>query len=158
MWYCSTCTKLLIVSFVVFMATASHAKETIEIETPSGQREAFSVGMAVTPEEQERGLMFVKDMPEREGMLFVYNAPQRAMYWMKNTYIPLDMLFFDESNTLVHIEHSATPLDLTPRGPDYNAVCAVLELNGGTANKLGIQKGTKLLSDSTQECLQSAIK
>ena len=137
---------------------ACQAKEKIIIETPSGQREAFFVDYAVTNSEQQKGLMFVESMPDNEGMLFVYKHPRPALFWMKNTLIPLDMLFFDVNNTLIHIEHSATPHDLKPRGPNSKNICSILELNGGTAKRLGIMLGSKLLSNSTQECLQSSIK
>lgn len=146
--------NLFVFSFVLLFATACQAKEKIEIETPSGQREVFFVDAAITPEEQQKGLMFVRDLPENEGMLFVYKQQHNSRFWMKNTVIPLDMLFFDSSNVLVHIEHSARPYDLTPRGPN-TPVCSILELNGGTADKLGIKKGAKLFTNLTQECLQS---
>lgn len=143
--------------FVMVGVTACQADKQIIIETPSGKREAFSIDLARTPKEQQQGLMFVESMADDYGMLFIYSAPRNALFWMKNTLIPLDMLFFDENNMLIHIEHSATPHDLRPRGPKVR-VCSILELNGGTAKKLEISTGSKLLSDYTQECLQSSIK
>lgn len=139
----------------LLVASACQAKETLKIELPSGEVKTFSVDIARTPEEQQQGLMFVESMPEDEGMLFVYPEPQYARYWMKNTLIPLDMLFFDDNNTLVHIEHSAEPGDLTPRGPNL-FVCSVLEINGGLAKELGIEEGAKLLSDAPQECINQS--
>lgn len=149
-------TKYLVFAFAMMLATACEAKETIDIELTSGEVKRFSIDVARTKEEQNKGLMFVESMPADEGMLFVHAAPQYSRFWMKNTLIPLDMLFFDDVNRLVHIEHSAEPGDLTPRGPN-KFVCSVLELNGGTAKELGIEEGAKLLTTATQECLQSSI-
>jgi len=151
-------TKLCFVLVLVGLTTACHARETIHIETPSGDRMAFHVSVAKTPEEQQKGLMFVTEMPAEEGMIFLYPYPQRTLFWMKNTLIPLDMLFFDSTNTLIHIEHSAQPHDEMPRGPRADNICAVVEVNGGTAKARHITVGSKLLSNVTQECLQSSLK
>ncbi len=130
-------------------------KQTIIIQTPSGEQVAFDVSVAKTDDEQKQGLMFVDDMPLDEGMIFLYKKPRRSLFWMKDTLIPLDMLFFDQNNELIHIEHSATPLDESPRGPN-GKICSVVELNGGVAMSLELGDGTKLLSDLPQECLQSS--
>ena len=155
MWKLSIFVKVLIISFVLMGVTACFAKQKIAIETPSGKRQAFFVDIASTPEEQEQGLMFVEVMAKNEGMLFIKQMPSESLFWMKNTLIPLDILFFDDANTLIHIEHSAAPHDLTPRGPRNTKVCSVLELNGGTAKDYKIEVGAKLLSKLTHECLQS---
>lgn len=132
---------------------ACQSKEIVTIETPSGDQAVFSVSVADTIEEQMRGLMFVESMPDDEGMVFLYEVPQIIKFWMKNTLIPLDMLFFDETNTLIHIEHSATPHDETPRGPADKNTCSVVELNGGMAKKLNITIGSKLITNIAQECV-----
>ncbi|MFM7445829.1 MAG: DUF192 domain-containing protein, partial [Tabrizicola sp.] len=91
-------------------------------------------------EERSRGLMFREAMPLNEGMLFVYDAPRRVGFWMKNTLIPLDMVFADASGTVTRVHPNAVPGDLTPidggEGVQY-----VLEINGGLAAKLGIAPG-----------------
>ncbi|NBD31335.1 MAG: DUF192 domain-containing protein [Alphaproteobacteria bacterium] len=100
----------------------------------------FTVKVADTPSEQSRGLMFVEDLPTMSGMLFVYPRPQPTSFWMRNTLIPLDMLFFDETGTLTRLHAMAQPLDETPI-PGGDAVQFVLEINGGLANRLGIAPG-----------------
>ena len=103
----------------------------------------FRVELADDPEERAQGLMFVETMPRMEGMLFVYEAPQRATFWMKNTLIPLDMIFADRTGTVTRVHREAVPGDLTTidGGAD---VYAVLEINGGLAGRLGIGPGTQL--------------
>jgi uncharacterized protein len=104
---------------------------------------AFTVEIADTPETRARGLMFRDSMPRGAGMLFVYETPRRASFWMKNTLIPLDMLFADATGTVRHVHHRAVPEDLTPieGGSD---VYAVLEINGGLAERYGIEPGTQM--------------
>ncbi|APE43770.1 hypothetical protein BOO69_10360 [Sulfitobacter alexandrii] len=103
----------------------------------------FNVEIADEPMEQARGLMGREAMPVSSGMLFVYPAPRSASFWMRNTLIPLDMLFVDDSGVVTHIHHRAVPLDETPiHGGDD--VLAVLEINGGLAERLGIDEGTQL--------------
>ena len=101
--------------------------------------------------------MFVESMPANNGMAFVYSQPSLLKFWMKDTLIPLDILFFDHNNTLIHIEKDMKPSDLTPRGPDLPA-CMAIEINGGLAEKMKLKPGAKLISDLTQECLQSTIQ
>ena len=154
------CTYVKKIAFILVLAGLVVAcqkqdRETITIQTLSGQQVAFDVLTAKTPQEQQKGLMFVEEMPDNEGMIFLYPKPQRSLFWMKNTLIPLDMLFFDATNTLVHIEHSAKPHDETPRGPD-GKICSVLEINGGLAKEMGIATGSKLLGNIAEECLQYA--
>jgi uncharacterized membrane protein (UPF0127 family) len=82
-------------------------------------------------------------MPASAGMLFLYDAPQRATFWMKNTLIPLDMIFLDETGTVTRVHANAVPLDETTidGGP---GVVAVLEINGGLAAAIGITEGSQL--------------
>lgn len=98
------------------------------------------VEVADTPASRAQGLMFVQQMPRMSGMLFVYEAPQPAQFWMENTLIPLDMLFADATGLLRHIHENAVPLDRTPiaGGDDIQFV---LEINGGMARRLGIRAG-----------------
>ena len=103
----------------------------------------FTVEVADDGQERARGLMFVESMPTLSGMLFVYEAPQRASFWMRNTLISLDMLFADETGVITRIHHEAIPGDETPiDGGD--GVIAVLEINGGLAARLGIAEGDTL--------------
>lgn len=103
----------------------------------------FNVEIADDPEEQRQGLMHRESMPISSGMLFVYPTPRPSSFWMRNTLIPLDMLFVDAQGTVTHIHHNAVPLDETAiHGGD--SVLAVLEINGGLAKRLGIVEGAQL--------------
>ena len=87
--------------------------------------------------------MHVESMPTMKGMLFVYERSQPASFWMRNTLIPLDMIFMDETGTVTRIHENAVPLDETPI-PGGDSVRAVLEINGGLSSRLGIDEGTVL--------------
>lgn len=105
-----------------------------------GATHGFQVELARTPQEQERGLMYRKSLPRDGGMLFLFDPPERAMFWMKNTYIPLDMLFIRADGTIAHVAANATPLSLAPIDAG-ETVAAVLEIAGGQAAALRIQEG-----------------
>ncbi len=90
-----------------------------------------------------RGLMGRKHLPRLSGMLFVYDHPQRVAFWMKNTLIPLDMLFADATGRVVSVHENAVPGDLTPI-PGGEGVQFVLEINGGMAALLGIAPGSEM--------------
>lgn len=102
--------------------------------------------MARTPRERERGLMFRRELPRDQGMLFV-QPPGPAAFWMKNTYIPLDLLYFDADGRLLQIEANAPPCT-TPNCPifasDTPTVHYILEINGGEAARRGIRIGDRL--------------
>ena len=110
-----------------------------------GSAYKFEVELATTPAEREKGLMFRKTMGANAGMLFLYPDEEAVSFWMKNTLIPLDMLFLKADGRIVHIAHDAKPLDETPI-PSGEPVRAVLELNGGTAAALGIKEGDRVES------------
>lgn len=103
----------------------------------------FSVEIADTPELRSRGLMFREDLPRMGSMLFVYERPNDAVFWMKNTPLPLDILFFSETGELTEIQADAIPFDETglPGGED---VQYVLEIHGGLAERLGIDEGAEI--------------
>ena len=106
-------------------------------------RARFSVAIADDEAERAQGLMNVPEMPTMTGMLFVYEAPRPASFWMRNTLIPLDMLFAGADGTILNVHPRAVPLDETPIfGGD--AVQYVLEINGGLAARLGIEAGDVL--------------
>lgn len=97
----------------------------------------FRVEIADEPEEQQQGLMHRENMPASAGMLFVYPNARPASFWMANTLIPLDMLFFDASGRMINLHENAVPLDRSPIfGGDE--VKAVLEINGGLSRNLGL--------------------
>ena len=116
--------------------------QTIEIASKSGSH-AFQVEMAVNDEQRARGLMYRKEMPDGRGMLFDFQQDQDVSFWMKNTYIPLDMIFIRADGTVRRIAANAEPL--SEQGvPSGGPVRFVLEVMGGTARKLGIEPGDKV--------------
>ncbi len=112
----------------------------LSIKTADGRTLTFTVEFAQTPAELEQGLMNRPSMAADAGMLFDLGTDQVATFWMKNTLIPLDMLFIASDGTIKDIAERAVPLSLalvTSQGP----VRAVLEVNGGTAERLNIKPG-----------------
>jgi uncharacterized membrane protein (UPF0127 family) len=106
-------------------------------------RAFFTVEVADTPQARSRGLMHRETMPRGSGMLFVYDRPQRVAFWMKNTLIPLDMIFADATGTVRRVHHMARPHDET-QIPGRGPVKLVLEINGGLARAMGIAPGAQL--------------
>ena len=102
----------------------------------------FRVEVASTPEQQERGLMFRREMCADEGMIFPEHPPRRPSFWMRNTVIPLDIVFVGTDGRILNIAN-ALPYDETPL-PAEGLASAVLELNGGRAAQLGIAPGDKV--------------
>ena len=100
----------------------------------------FAVDVVDDARERAQGLMFVESMPLLSGMLFVYERPQSVSFWMKNTLIPLDMLFAGPRGEILRIHENAIPGDLTPI-PGGDGVQMVLEVNGGLSARLGIAEG-----------------
>ena len=123
-------------------AYAACAPDRVDLRGPFGQAR-FTVELADTNETRMIGLMNRPSMPRSSGMLFIYEGPTRASFWMENTLIPLDMLFIDQAGVVGHVHHEARPLDRTPI-PGGNDVLYVLEINGGMARRLGIAPGTEL--------------
>lgn len=121
---------------------ATFPKSALTIDTSRGAQ-AFDVWVADTPERQRQGLMFVRDLPASQGMLFVNEPPRVASFWMKNTYIPLDMLFIDARGRIVDIFANTTPLSLEPVGAS-TPVRAILELRGGESERRGIRRGDRV--------------
>lgn len=121
-------------------AGAACAPDRVDLQGPWGEMR-FQVELVDTPETRARGLMFRENLSPRAGMLFIYEHPQRAAFWMKNTLIPLDMLFFDQTGRLRHLHSNAIPGDLTPI-EGGQGILGVLEINGGMAKRLGITPET----------------
>ncbi len=104
----------------------------------------FSVEVADTPAERSRGLQFREELPQTAGMLFMFEEPGPVSFWMKNTPLPLDMLFISSTGIVTGIYRNATPFDTrTIFGGDE--VSAVLEINGGTSTRFGITDGSEVL-------------
>ena len=117
----------------------SFAKSSVVIVTKSG-RHKFDVEVAENEAQRERGLMYRREMAPDAGMLFDYEVPQRTAMWMKNTILPLDMLFIDRDGRIINIVERAVPGSLTII-PSRGKILGVLELNAGTVDRLGIKKG-----------------
>ena len=115
----------------------------LTIVTAAGPRK-FTIELATTPAQMEQGLMFRQSLAPESGMLFDFKTPSMASMWMKNTFIPLDMLFIDAQGRIVNIAERTVPGSLDPVGAAAPAR-AVLELNGGTAARLGIRPGDRVL-------------
>lgn len=121
---------------------AAQTLDKLEIVTATGVH-AFSVEVAHNDAERERGLMYRRFMPPDRGMLFDFKREEPVMFWMKNTYIPLDMIFISRAGVVTNIAANAEPLSerLIPSGgPCYG----VLELNGGVAASIGLKPGDKV--------------
>lgn len=123
-------------------AVAQPALQPLAIVTDTGRHE-FSVELAATPEERSRGLMYRRSMPAEQGMLFDFGRVQPVSMWMKNTYLSLDMFFITEDGTIVRIAENTEPLSERTI-PSGQPVLSVLELNAGTARRLGITAGARV--------------
>lgn len=118
-------------------------RSALEIRTKQG-RQWFNIRVADTPSRQERGLMFVRILPSDEGMLFPQLQPRVMAMWMKNTFIPLDMLFIDSRGRVVCLRERTVPESLDIVSCDQ-PVKAVLEIGGGQADKRGIAVGDRVI-------------
>ena len=118
-----------------------HAAELqpLEISSKNGVH-VFAVELALTPEEQARGLMFRRELPEGQGMLFDFGDDGLREFWMKNTYIPLDMIFIRGDGRIAKIAEHTVPLSEAHVSSD-RPVRAVLEVIAGTTRKMGIAPG-----------------
>lgn len=129
----------------VAQEAVSFGSGEVTVVTEDGERHTFQVELATTGPQMARGLMFREELAPDAGMLFVFPAQRVTSFWMKNTLIPLDMLFIARSGRVVHIAERTTPLSeqgVSSRRP----VIAVLELPGGTAERLGIEAGATVES------------
>jgi uncharacterized membrane protein (UPF0127 family) len=121
----------------------------VTIQHADGSRANYRMEIAKTPEEQEHGLMFRHHLDAHAGMLFLWPADQNVSMWMKNTLIPLDMLFIAHDGRVVKITANAVPQDLTPL-PSGEPIRAVIEIAGGEAGKQHILVGDKVLYPGLQ--------
>ncbi len=145
---CNAVAGLICLGLVAGAAGASPAgaacvTDQVRLRGPDRAPAQFRVEVADDATERGQGLMFRDKMAASAGMLFVYDAPQRAAFWMKNTFIPLDMIFADASGRVTRVHSNAVPEDTSPiDGGD--GVQFVLEINGGLAKSLGIAPGDEL--------------
>ena len=120
---------------------------SLEIVTADGKTHRFSVELARTPEQQSQGLMFRRTMAPDAGMLFINDPPRVMTMWMRNTFLPLDMIFFDPRGQVTRIAERTVPLSeaIIPSG---GPVLGVLEVNAGVAARLGLKPGDRLVHPS----------
>ena len=122
-------------------AQAGLAEVPLTIRSQNGAH-TFTVEVAATLDQQERGLMFRRSLDPDRGMIFPYDPPQAVAFWMKNTLIPLDMVFIRADGSIARIAAKTTPLSLEGV-PSGEPIAAVLELRGGRAAELGIRAGDR---------------
>lgn len=136
---------LLLLAALLQLSTpaAAQAVEPLAIESAS-ERFEFEVEVASTPAERSRGLMYRRELADDRGMLFDFRVTAPASMWMRNTYIPLDMLFIEADGRIGKIAAETEPLSEEPVESD-GPVRAVLELRGGIADELGIQPGDRVI-------------
>lgn len=119
-------------------------QDELQIVATDGTRQDFTVYLATTFEQQRRGLMFVRQLPERTGMLFVYDDESMHSMWMKNTFIPLDIVFARRDGTVSSVIKNTEPLSLKSLAA-IEPVTFVLELNAGVAQRYRIGPGSQLI-------------
>lgn len=125
-------------------AEAEDAVETIAVTVRSATGDhVFDVETAITPEEQRRGLMFRESLPENGGMIFPFEFPRLASFWMRNTMIPLDMIFIRADGVITNIARETEPYTLDSYY-STEPVIAVLEIDGGRSAELGIDAGDRV--------------
>jgi uncharacterized protein len=137
--------QVLALLAMLILAGAAFAQtfEPLTILSQGGQRHSFQVEVARNDADRAQGLMFRRSMPPDRGMLFDFGRVEPVAMWMQNTYLPLDMLFIRPDGSIARIAANAEPLS-TRTIPSGEPVLAVLELNGGTAARLGIRAGDRV--------------
>lgn len=123
-------------------APPAPAIDDLSIATTSGDHH-FTVEVMRTRDQLERGLMYRRQMAPDRGMLFDFGSPQPVSMWMRNTYLPLDMVFIAADGRVVSVKQDAEPLSeaIIPSGGD---VLGVLEVNAGTAARIGVKPGDRV--------------
>ena len=136
-------TIFVIVLFSFF--SFAHAQSMLRIMDANGaSKAAVKIETADTEAEREKGLMFRKQLAPDAGMLFIFDKPMQIKMWMKNTLIPLDIVFANWQGQITHIEKNMKPLDLNPRGPDSSDTLYAVELPAGIIDKKHILIGDLL--------------
>ena len=122
---------------------SASVKSELSIITSNGSKHKFLVEVARTEEEKKIGLMFRKTLAKNAGMLFLYKREALRLMWMKNTFIPLDILFIDKKGVIKRVVKRTVPHSLATIS-SRQSVLAVLELRGGIASSLDIKKGDRI--------------
>ena len=139
----------LVAALCALASTAlAFERSTLTVETTTGSH-VFSIEIARTPQEQALGLMHRRALPDDYAMLFPFERPREASFWMRDTYVSLDMVFVAEDGTVHRIERGTEPLSLRSvrsRGP----VIAVVEFVAGTAERIGLAPGDRIIHPDLQ--------
>ncbi len=139
---------LLLCLLIIVSASITHANNerltSLTILSESNIEHKFQVELAISQVEKNKGLMFRQELPRNQGMLFLYDTPKVVEMWMKNTYIPLDIIFIDDKGKIINIAKNTQPHSLKVVASHAPAIAA-LELNAGTTNELSIKMGDKVL-------------
>ena len=114
----------------------------VKVTTATGAHE-FGVWIAADDRSRERGLMYVRELPPDRGMLFLFEQPQPVAFWMKDTYLSLDLVFIDPAGRVLNVAADAQPHSLTPIRSQGEAL-AVLEVVAGTARRIGLKPGDRV--------------
>lgn len=141
----------IVLALAAGAASADGCSDTRLAITGDWGRAVFTVEVADDAATRAQGLMFVEKMPMMTGMLFVYDQPQAVAFWMRNTLIPLDMLFAGDDGVISRVHANAIPHDETPI-PGGRDVQFVLEINGGLAARLGIGPGDVMEHPAMGNC------
>lgn len=128
-----------VATLLLLFLTSCTASETPQqlSEVCFNNNSCFSAEIADTPDSREKGLMYRESIPNNHGMLFSFTEESHYSFWMKNTIIPLDIIWISTQNNVVHIEKETTPYSLIPLTPSKKARY-VFEINGGLSQELGI--------------------
>lgn len=123
-------------------AGAACREDVVDLRGPGGMAR-FTVEIADEPEERARGLMFREDLPESHGMLFLFDRVAPVSFWMRNTPLPLDLIFLRADGTVRRVTEDAVPFSDASM-PSGGPVRAVLEINAGLAERFGIEEGSEM--------------
>lgn len=124
-------------------AAAACRDDVVDLRAAGGARARFTVEIADTPESRARGLMFREDLPESHGMLFLFDPPESVAFWMRNTPLPLDLIFVRADGVVRRVTADAVPFSEATM-PSGGPVRAVLEVNAGLAARFGIGEGAEM--------------
>lgn len=156
------CAGIVLLCGCAATAPAAHSQEArtepLQIVTGGGKTLRFKVEVVDTEASRERGLMYRMSLPRDRGMLFDFKQPQEQVsFWMKNTFIPLDIIFISPDGQIINIAKQAKPFDETPL-PSAGPVLGVLEINGGEADQLGIGPGDKVRQRMFERPLKPPVR
>ena len=126
------------------------AYDTLVVEADDGKQHDFRVYLATDREQQRQGLMFVRSLPDDVGMLFVYEGSAVQSMWMKNTYLPLDIVFATRDGAIKTVHRDTTPLSLKSLSSGV-PVTYVLELKAGTARRLNIGTNSRIIWEAADD-------